>query len=247
MPIRRSRGDDGPKANWLLTYGCLVTQLLVFFVMLFALANKTTEYQLKDIKKRVDAYVQANRLENFVFTDLSLKEKGLVIALADTLMFAPGQGELASDEARRHIAAIMKEVSADDQGRPYPNRVAVEGHTDNRPVRNNAQFASNWELSAARATNVARFVIESVGFPPERLSSSGYAEWQPAAVNLADVPKEELRTLDARERVRRANDTAEKQARNRRVELVVRKLELWELQAWRDELLKAVQKAVGKR
>ena len=71
----------------------------------------------------------------------------------------------------------------------------VDGHTDKRPI-SNPQFASNWELSTARAIAVVKFMI-SQGVPPERLVAAGYGEFQP---------------LDN-------GDTDEALARNRRIEL----------------------------
>src|SRR3546814_18267815 len=53
----------------------------------------------------------------------------------------------------------------------------VEGHTDTVPI-NNEQFRSNWELSAARAISVVKFLVEQ-GIPAERLSATGYGEYQP--------------------------------------------------------------------
>jgi chemotaxis protein MotB len=71
----------------------------------------------------------------------------------------------------------------------------VDGHTDKRPI-SNPQFASNWELSTARAIAVVKFLI-SQGVPPERLVAAGYGEYQP---------------LDP-------GDSEEAYARNRRIEL----------------------------
>jgi len=53
----------------------------------------------------------------------------------------------------------------------------VVGHTDKLPI-NSTQFRSNWELSAARAISVVKFLVEQ-GIPPERLSATGYGEYQP--------------------------------------------------------------------
>ena len=53
----------------------------------------------------------------------------------------------------------------------------VDGHTDSRPIQT-ARFPSNWELSAARAISVVNFLI-ALGIPPERLSATGYGEFQP--------------------------------------------------------------------
>jgi chemotaxis protein MotB len=59
--------------------------------------------------------------------------------------------------------------------------VAVQGHTDNQPVRG-GEFRSNWELSAARANAVAAFLLQQ-GFPPERLRVESYADTRPVAEN----------------------------------------------------------------
>jgi chemotaxis protein MotB len=53
----------------------------------------------------------------------------------------------------------------------------VDGHTDSRPI-STTQFASNWELSAARAISVVKF-LESVGVPPDRLAAAGFADNRP--------------------------------------------------------------------
>ena len=62
-----------------------------------------------------------------------------------------------------------------------------------------ARFPSNWELSTARATTVARYFIETQGLPPARLSAAGYGEYRPVA----------------------GNDTAEGRSKNRRVDVVI--------------------------
>jgi chemotaxis protein MotB len=76
--------------------------------------------------------------------------------------------------------------------------VRIEGHTDNVPVHN-AQFDSNWELSAARAMRIARLFLELNAIAPDRISVAGYAEYHPVA----------------------SNSTVEGRAANRRVDLVV--------------------------
>jgi len=60
--------------------------------------------------------------------------------------------------------------------------VTIEGHTDNVPIRN-AQFPSNWELSAVRATTVLRLFADA-GIAAERLTAIGYADTRPVEPNL---------------------------------------------------------------
>ncbi len=123
--------------------------------------------------------------------ELTREERGLVITIvSDRVLFAPGQAELEPDGAA--VLDVLAEVVLD-----LPNQVAVEGHTDSRPI-STARFPSNWELSTGRAVTVLRRLGDH-GVPVERLTAAGYGEQRP----LGD------------------NATAEGRARNRRVELVV--------------------------
>ncbi len=74
----------------------------------------------------------------------------------------------------------------------------VEGHTDDVPIHT-PRFASNWELSTARATSIVAYFVQNVGIAPARLSAAGYAEFHP----------------------RGSNDSAASRARNRRVDIVI--------------------------
>jgi chemotaxis protein MotB len=74
--------------------------------------------------------------------------------------------------------------------------IRVDGHTDKRPIQVATRFRSNWELSAARAIAVVRYLIDR-GVKPEHLVAAGFGEYQP---------------LDP-------GDSEEALARNRRIEL----------------------------
>jgi chemotaxis protein MotB len=80
-------------------------------------------------------------------------------------------------------------------------RVEVQGHTDNVPITGALakRFPTNWELSAARATNVVRFLQEEAKIDPARLSAAGYAEFRPKV----------------------SNDTEEGRRQNRRIEILL--------------------------
>ena len=79
----------------------------------------------------------------------------------------------------------------------HPNRIRVEGYTDDRPIRTSV-YPSNWELSAARAGSVVRLFVEN-GVASPRLVAIGRAENRPVA----------------------SNDSAEGRARNRRVTISI--------------------------
>jgi len=96
------------------------------------------------------------------------------------VLFPPGGAEL-SFEGRLQITAISQlllEV-ADDIPQEINWVLQVDGHTDNIPLINGAQFADNWELSQARALSVVRFMANDLGLPPQRLSANGFGEYQP--------------------------------------------------------------------
>jgi chemotaxis protein MotB len=180
---------------WMLTYSDLMTQVLIFFVMMFALASAMNEMQLVKLKKKLETYITENRLEGYI--GLKIDEKGLVISLREKLMFDSGEAEI-HQEAKYILKDITKEII------DVPNNTRIEGHTDNVPIgpELRSKFPTNWELSTARATNVTRYVLETLKFPPGRISSAGYGEYQPV--------------MD--------NDTEEHRAMNRRVDIVVQRI-----------------------
>ncbi|HEV7864099.1 MAG TPA: flagellar motor protein MotB, partial [Acidimicrobiia bacterium] len=120
-----------------------------------------------------------------------LESRGLVVTIvSDKVLFDPGQAELRP-EGREVVDKLAAAI-----GR-LPNKLSVEGHTDNVPI--SGRYPSNWELSTSRATTVLRELIERHQIAPARLQAAGYADERPVATN----------------------DTAEGRGANRRVELVV--------------------------
>jgi chemotaxis protein MotB len=134
------------------------------------------------------------RLSNQVAThtvSIKMGHDGLVISLREAGFFPSG-----SAAPKAETLATLREIAGSLSRTPYDLR--IEGHTDNIPIHN-AEFDSNWELSSARATRIARIFLDMKAMPPDRLSAAGYAEFHPVAVNA----------------------TAEGRAENRRVDLVV--------------------------
>jgi len=87
-------------------------------------------------------------------------------------------GKVRLAELARTLIEIGKQIPPDINW-----VLRVDGHTDNRPVR--LQFASNWELSAARAISVVKYLIDQ-GIPPERLAAAGFGEYQPLDPGTSD-------------------------------------------------------------
>jgi chemotaxis protein MotB len=117
--------------------------------------------------------------------------RGLVVEVPEAGAFDVGKAELSADAERmmQRVAGVLAEL---------PNGVRVEGHTDDVPIRT-ARFASNWDLSTARATRVVEFLMASGGIDPARLSAAGYSQFKPRA----------------------GNESAAGRTRNRRVDLVI--------------------------
>lgn len=116
--------------------------------------------------------------------------RGVTIEINDSILFSPGQAQLESSSIRA-MRAVGEVLAPTD----FP--VTIEGHTDNIPIRT-AQFPSNWELSAVRATTVLRLFVDA-GVLPEHLTAIGYGETRPVE----------------------GNDTVEGRARNRRVSILI--------------------------
>ncbi|MGE0226823.1 MAG: OmpA family protein, partial [Acetobacteraceae bacterium] len=112
------------------------------------------------------------------------------------VLFPVGSAELTpSGIGQMTTLAITIKQIASEIPPDVPWLLRVDGHTDSSPVRG-GQFASNWELSSARAITVVKLLI-AAGVPPERLAATGFGEYQPIA----------------------SGDTPEAYARNRRIEL----------------------------
>jgi chemotaxis protein MotB len=116
--------------------------------------------------------------------------RGIVVDIGAGTLFAPGDATLRP-AARAPLAAVAEVL----KGLTLP--VEVEGHTDSTPIRG-GPYPSNWELSAARAATVVRF-LQANGVAADRLAAVGYAEFKPVA----------------------SNRHPEGRARNRRISLVV--------------------------
>lgn len=119
---------------------------------------------------------------------LRIGSEGLVVSLREIGFFDSGSATLkpGSETSIKRIAGILRERAI---------RMRVEGHTDNVPI-NNSQFASNWELSTARATEMIKLLITQYGFSPIRLSAAGYGEFHPLASNHTLDGRRQNRRLD---------------------------------------------------
>ncbi len=111
---------------------------------------------------------------------------GLVISLNEIGFFASG-----SAEVREASMSMLSALAASLPNAP----VRIEGHTDNVPIHT-AQYATNWELSTARASTIARLLLERSSIHPANLSAAGYAEFHPVASNATEQGRSQNRRVD---------------------------------------------------
>ena len=120
---------------------------------------------------------------------VSLGSSSVVVQiLADRVFFQTDSATLGS--AGAEVVDTIATVLA-----PKPNLVEVQGFTDNQPITG-GPFASNWELSAARAANVTNRLNVIDGIAATRLSASGYSDTHPAAPNSSAVSRAKNRRID---------------------------------------------------
>jgi chemotaxis protein MotB len=113
---------------------------------------------------------------------------GLVISLREAGFFDSGS-------AVPHPSSMSSLDSIAETLAPTPYDIRIEGHTDNIPIHTE-QFDSNWELSTARATGLAKLFIEEHYLQPQRLSASGYAEFHPVSDNGTQEGRGQNRRVD---------------------------------------------------
>ncbi len=113
---------------------------------------------------------------------------GLVISLREAGFFPSGSATPGASTLPilRQVAASLARTSFD---------LRIEGHTDNVPMHS-AEFDSNWELSTARATCIARMVLNLSGVSPDRISAAGYAGFHPIASNQTPEGRSQNRRVD---------------------------------------------------
>ena len=224
--MRKTRKTVESEENvdrWMVSYADFVTLLFCFFTAMYAISNvdtKKLDQFTSSMKTAFNDGVEEKKftviddvqiiLPTSIETESNIREmldtiikesdgsidvkrdkRGVVIAVADKMFYKSGSSILKED-AINFLDQLVQPIIE------YPNPVRIEGHTDNIPINTN-EFPSNWELSAARAINVAKYFIDKHNIDPGRLTSIGYAEHKPVT----------------------SNDSHDGRAKNRRVEIVL--------------------------
>ncbi len=145
----------------------------VFNTLAIESQNETIEDSEKNSKKDIQ---------------INQEERGLVISITNSVLFDSGSAEL-SKEAKITLKEVAEVLKAES------HLIRVEGHTDNSPIAT-SKYASNWELSTARATSIIRFLVEEQEFDPAKLSASGYGQYHPISENSSVEGKQKNRRVD---------------------------------------------------
>lgn len=198
--VRRRKGHE---ESWLLSYADLITNLLLFFVVLLTAANiskgrmqqivkslsgSESPASLESIQREIDAQIAQKQLQELVRTVVTAD--GLELSLNSGLVFDSGKAQIRA-EFEQTVVSMLQVLA------PYSTKYsfAVEGHTDSTPIVSGGTFATNWELSSARAI-VVRQRLEDVGILRSRIRVEGYADTKP-------LPEEQLTGLNPQERLAR--------------------------------------------
>ncbi|MFA6094045.1 MAG: flagellar motor protein MotB [Elusimicrobiota bacterium] len=172
-----------PAPPWLVNYADLMTELVCFFVILYALSAALN----KDVQKAKQEVEQVMK-EQKVAGEVKIDREGMKISLEESgqmSFFESGKADLSPG-----LIGLIEKISPELKTLSQKYEVIVEGHTDNIPI-NDEYFASNWELSAARATEVVEYFIRQKGFSPLAMAAMGYGEFRPVAPN--DTPANRAR------------------------------------------------------
>jgi chemotaxis protein MotB len=185
--------------TWQMSFNDLLTVLLTFFILLVS-ASEINVNKIQDLSSSVAEVfgdMQSADEQTLLIRALNHEDGinahsvkgGISIILPESLVYPSGSAVIINKDVLRGMGKKLNKAAGS---------ILVEGHTDSIPVAIGS-FSSNWDLSAQRAVNVVRFLIDECGINPEKLSAAGYADSRPVA----------------------SNDTLEGRALNRRVNLIV--------------------------
>jgi len=203
----RKKGNQGSEGgDWLTTYADMMTLLMTFFVLLFAMSTldpvklenfgqsfgehqgsrkKTKKVSLSQINKEVKKLVVSQELQKQV--KVRMDARGVTLEIASDLAFNVGRADL-SPAIKIFLAKLVGTM------KKATYAIAVEGHTDNIPIRSSI-FPSNWELSAARSSAVIRY-LTAQGVAPDKFRAIGFGDTAPKAPNNSPENRAKNRRVD---------------------------------------------------
>ncbi|MBI4425491.1 MAG: OmpA family protein [Elusimicrobia bacterium] len=188
---------------WAITYGDLMSFLVLFFLLLYVGASTKSVAVQMSIKSVQEQFGKQGKAVGELFSrhgvqqiaKLETGEQKIRIVFSSPVLYDSGRAVLKPG-SMGHLTQLAEALAE------IPNPIQIEGHTDVQPLTPGSPFKSNWELSAARAFAVLTF-FEGQGIPSSRLSAIGYGAGRP----------------------QKPNDTPEGRAANRRIEINIMRRE----------------------
>lgn len=191
----RKAREEGDLDDWLMTFADTITLLMAFFVILFSLSNPNpekfqkladqlklegfmkveVESDAKELKEQLQLVLEDSGFDQFA--TINETDQFIELELASSSFFEVGSARFSANgiPVLEKMATQLKRFEKGNVG------IVIEGHTDDSPIATQ-QFPSNWELSAARASNVVRFLMAK-GLAKEKLSVAAFADTKPKAAN----------------------------------------------------------------
>ena len=220
----RKKQDDGGGGDWALSYGDMMTLLMVFFVLIVSFS--TTELikfrqamgslrgsmgaMLEQegravVKKELQASVTDIDQDIMLRTLEEIERRVFEMGAENAFDIGIGQqgvnfrigSEMLFDLGSADLKPDVQRI-LDIIGKviqKFTCEVRVEGHTDNLPIRTN-QFPSNWELSSARAASVVRYFVNRLKIHPTRFMAVGCGEHRPLLPNLTAAQRKRNRRVE---------------------------------------------------
>jgi chemotaxis protein MotB len=205
--------------RWVVSYADFITLLFAFFTTLYAISHvdlgklerfsgsmksafraagpdavdtsvisgiKPIDYA--DVSLEKDIRSEFNKFAIIEGITIERDQRGVVLSFCDDLLFESGSADL-KQTAQPLLAAAATLM------RKSQRTTVIEGHTDNIPLRS-TRYASNLELSAARAARTYAYLLDEEAIHPEQMSASGYGEYRPAASNTIPEGRARNRRVD---------------------------------------------------
>ena len=185
--------ESHEEESWLLTYADTITNLMGFFALLLSmsvidknkftaftgsvkeqLSNEQIQSSMKRLKLQLDSSFSEQKAAGAI--DINMDSRGISLIAKNASFFNSGEanllqsGETIINQVTTKIESINDHFSID-----------VEGHTDDAPISSEL-YPTNWELSAARASNVVKLMIQK-GIDPASIKASAFSDTRPIAKN----------------------------------------------------------------
>ncbi len=215
--------EEGGAPKWMTTFADLMSLLMCFFVLLLSFSEMDRQKfkqvagsmekafgVQKDVPVKdsirgmemvspefstIPLQVQVTVMENLAeeieeeIVETEFTPEGLIIRVEGGVAFDSGKAEI-KDRFKTLLDNLGKSIAGQDV------KMIVSGHTDNVPLMKDAEFSSNWSLSAVRAVKVLEYLADRFKFSPQKLSAAGFADGEPVADNATEKGRAKNRRVE---------------------------------------------------